>query len=84
MGDEDLWGFAAAEGYVLVTENVGDFSLLHARWLAEGRPHAGIVYSNPKRFDRASLAYPGALTEALGSFTRRSPVKGETWIWWLD
>lgn len=84
MADVDLLTFAAAEGYVLVTKNVGDFSLLHARWLAEGRSHAGVVFSNPKRFDRASLAYPGALIEALVRFTKGSPVAGDTWIWWLD
>ena len=34
---------AAGLGAVLVTQNKGDFALLHHRWQAEGRSHAGIL-----------------------------------------
>jgi len=34
---------AADAGFVLVSNNICDFTAIHARWLAEGRHHAGIV-----------------------------------------
>ncbi len=35
--------FATDAGRVVVSNNIGDFSALHARWLTTGRDHAGIV-----------------------------------------
>ncbi len=35
--------YATGEAAVIVTNNICDFTELHARWLAEGRFHAGIV-----------------------------------------
>lgn len=83
LADQDLLAFASADQRTLVTENVGDFTLLHGRWLAEGRAHAGIVFTSPKRFQRASLAYPGVLIEALTRFVQELPVQGDSWVWWL-
>lgn len=34
---------ATVRGAVLVTNNICDFTALHARWMAEGHSHAGIV-----------------------------------------
>ena len=42
-GDADLLDFAAASGRVLVTENVGDFSVLAAARAVAGEPHAGLI-----------------------------------------
>jgi Domain of unknown function (DUF5615) len=41
--DEEILDYAAAEGRVLYTCNIADFSRLHAAWLNEGRSHAGLV-----------------------------------------
>ena len=35
--------FAAAEGRVLYSANVGDFARLHAEWLRSERVHAGLI-----------------------------------------
>ena len=43
----------------------------------------GVVFTNPKRFDRATLAYPGTLSTALRRFLDDPPIDGESWIWWL-
>jgi hypothetical protein len=43
MPDEEQLAFASAEGFILITANVGDFHALHGRWLAAGRSHFGIV-----------------------------------------
>ncbi len=81
--DRDLLAYATADGRAVVTENIVDFALLTARWASENRPHAGLVYTNPKRFDRATLAYPGNLINALRTFLDDPPIDRESWTWWL-
>lgn len=41
--DEESREYAASQGYVLYTCNVGDFFELHAAWLRAGRSHAGLI-----------------------------------------
>lgn len=41
---------ATAEGRVLYTYNVGDFHSLHARLLADGKDHAGIILAPQQRY----------------------------------
>jgi hypothetical protein len=48
--DEQQLAFAAAKGRTIYSFNVGDFCRLHARWLAEQRPHAGIVLAQQQQF----------------------------------
>ena len=83
MSDENLLARSAATGRALVTENAGDFVPLAWQWTGEGRAHAGLIFTNPKRFDRATLAYPGTLSTALRRFLDDPPIDGESWIWWL-
>ena len=82
-GDADLLDHAAAGGRALVTENVGDFSVLAAARAVDGEPHAGLIFTNPTRFNRATLAYPGNLIAALQTFLDTPPVGGGSWTWWL-
>ena len=42
----------------MVTENVVDYAPLADRWTGEGRTHAGLTFTNPRRFNRATIAYP--------------------------
>lgn len=81
--DEELLVFAASEERALVTENVADFIPIATAWTAEGRLHSGLIFTNPKRFNRSTLAYPGNLIAALREFLTEPPVTGDTWIWWL-
>jgi hypothetical protein len=83
MSDQNLLARSAATGRALVTENVVDFVPLTWQWTGEGRAHAGLIFTNPKRFNRATLAYPGALSTALRPFLDDPPIEGESWIWWL-
>lgn len=83
MSDVDLLAYAAAGGRALVTANAIDFVPLSAQWTAGGEAHAGLIFTNPKRFNRATLAYPGNLVSALRGFLNASPIDGESWIWWL-
>ena len=83
LTDSALLEYSAGAGRAVVTENVGDYSVLVMRWSATGIPHAGIVFTHPRRFHRASLAYPGTLITALETFLNDPPITGESWIWWL-
>lgn len=83
LSDSDLLDHAAASGRVLVTENVGDFSQLVMRRATTGKSHAGVIFTNPKRFHRGRIAYPGDVISALGSFAEDPPIVGDSWVWWL-
>jgi len=81
--DADLLDHAAATGRALATENVGDFSVLAAARAVDGEPHADLIFTNPSRFNRATLAYPGNLIVALRTFLDDPPISGDSWIRWL-
>lgn len=81
--DADLLEHATSNERTLVTENIVDFSPLALQSASEGRSHAGLIFTNPKRFNRASLAYPGNLIGALGRFLDNPPIDGASWTWWL-
>lgn len=83
LPDEDLLAHASTTARALVTENVADFAPLASRWLGERRDHAGLIFTNPRRFNRAMLAYPGNVTIALERLLEDPPVEGGGWIWWL-
>ncbi len=83
LSDADLLDHAAATDRVLVTENLGVFSLLMTRRASAGTAHAGVIFTNPTRFNRASLAYPGNVIAALSKFVACPPITGESWVWWL-
>lgn len=48
QSDEEQLEWAAANGRVIVTFNVGHFAELHTDWLRRGRHHAGIVVSSQR------------------------------------
>jgi uncharacterized protein with PIN domain len=51
ISDDDQLAFATAEGRAIYTFNAADFRRLHARWLAVGREHAGIILSDDLNHD---------------------------------
>ncbi len=83
MTDEDLLTYATNRECVLVTENVADFMPLATQWAGAGKAHTGLILTNPRRFNRATLAYLGNVTAALREFLTNPPVTGKSWIWWL-
>ncbi|QYO64765.1 DUF5615 family PIN-like protein [Leptolyngbya sp. 7M] len=48
--DAEQFAFAVAQRRTLVTINFKDFVSLHEAYLAEGRPHFGIVFTTEERF----------------------------------
>ena len=81
--DEELLAYATAEGRALVTENIVDFAVIVTRWAAEQRSHAGLIFTNPKRFNRATIAYPGNLVVALRALLEDPPAVGASGSGWL-
>ena len=53
--DSDHLAFAASQGRVLCTFNIGDFAALHAAYLTEGRQHAGILLVQQQRYTIGEL-----------------------------
>jgi hypothetical protein len=43
LSDDGQLEYAAGQNAAIVTNNIRDFTTLHARWIEEGRQHAGIV-----------------------------------------
>ena len=74
---------ASAADQAIVTENFGDFCSLATQWASEARDHSGLIFTSRRRFNRASLAYPGNLIAALEAFLTSPPVEGPSWQWWL-
>ena len=48
--DSDHLAFAARQGRVLCTFNIGDFAALHVEYLTEGRQHAGLLLVQQQRY----------------------------------
>jgi len=46
LDDPAVLAYAASQGRVLLTHNIRHFVVLHHRFLAEGRSHAGILVTN--------------------------------------
>ena len=83
MPDVEVLAHAAENKRALVTENIVDFATLAAQWTSEGKAHFGLIFINPRRFNRATIAYPGTLMAALRRFLDSPPIDGESWVWWL-
>ena len=62
---------------------MADFIPLAAQWAGAGKEHAGLVFTSPRWFNRATLAYPGNVTVALSEFLTDPPITGTSWIGWL-
>ena len=48
--DEDHLEFATAQGRVLCSFNVGDFYRLHTSYMAQHKPHTGIVLARQQQY----------------------------------
>lgn len=83
VSDEEVFARAMALGRVVVTENVVDVLPIARSWTTDGRSHAGLLLTSPRRFSRARSSYPGDLIAALDRFLHEPPIEGESWVWWL-
>jgi predicted nuclease of predicted toxin-antitoxin system len=56
--DPDVLAAAAAEGYVLLTENVADFAQIAAERITAGGHHPGVLVALSSRFSRRPSGIP--------------------------
>jgi hypothetical protein len=62
----------AAEGRAILTEDVGDFAPLGRARIRDGGRHAGLIFTNPRRFPRSEEGI-GALVRAAEALMIRHP-----------
>jgi Domain of unknown function (DUF5615) len=83
LSDDQILELAADDQRCLVTENVSDFEPLRRAWNAQGRSHAGLVYSSPRRFPR-DRQFTGAIVTALEQMIVTGQVPGPDGVGWLS
>ena len=85
--DETLLEWSTMQKRVLVTENIVDFQVIATSWAVSGKSHSGLLFTHPRRFARASRAYPGNVIEALRWWRQQSDVTlvsdDSSPVWWL-
>jgi predicted nuclease of predicted toxin-antitoxin system len=82
LPDDQILEWATDQGRCLVTENVKDFEVLRRAAAAQGKPHAGLLYSGPKRFPR-DRRFIGTLVVALDKALAAGHVPGANEVGWL-
>ncbi len=71
--DESLLVICDEEMRVLVTNNVGDLTVIVRRWAVEGRQHAGLVFTSDASMPRGRSTI-GRDVEALDALLRSHPM----------
>jgi hypothetical protein len=80
--DDEVFGWAAAHGRRIVTENVKDFRRLLLRAEESGQPTAGLLLTSSRTFPR-SRRNPGPLIDAVDAWLRRPDAAtrpAEDWL----
>lgn len=82
LDDRELLALATTERRAIVTENVADFAELHRQSVVRGDPHAGLVFTSPRRFPRTRRAI-GRLVRGLDRLVAEGPNDLDGQTWWL-
>ena len=82
LPDEQVLEWATEQGRCLVTENVKDYEILRRASTAQGRTHAGLLYSGPRRFPR-DRRFVGALVVALDKLIAAGQLPSPDDVGWL-
>lgn len=83
LPDEDLLVAATGARRAVVTENARDFDRIVRAWSGAGKHHLGVVFTSPRRYVRASRAYPEDLVAALDAFLAAPPADQTDLVHWL-
>lgn len=83
LPDEELLRAATRDGRAVVTENAKDFDRIVRAWSAAGEHHAGVIFTSPLRYRRASRSYPANLVAALLSLLAEPPGDQADLVHWL-
>jgi hypothetical protein len=71
--DESLLALCAQEVRALLTNNVGDFTVIARRWTVEGRPHSGLIFTSDASMPRGRGTI-GRYVEALEALLCANPA----------
>jgi hypothetical protein len=74
-GDEALLVICEEQGRALVTNNVGDFTVIARRWAVQSRRHAGLVFTSDASMPRGRGTI-GRYVDALDVLVRLHPKDG--------
>lgn len=70
--DEPLLEYAVTDRRALLTNNVRDFMPLHARWMASGRSHLGLLFTDDAGMPRHRSTI-GRYVSVLSTFMAARP-----------
>lgn len=82
LPDEQVLEWATDQGRCLVTENVKDYEVLRRAAAAQGRTHAELLYSGPRRFPR-DRRFVGMLVVALDKTIAAGQLPDPDEVSWL-
>jgi hypothetical protein len=77
--DAEQLAFALTQGRIMITANQGDYAALHARWVADGRDHAGIIIASQSLDLRAKLRRLRLLFDKVGQEEFVSRIEYLSW-----
>lgn len=83
LPDEDLLRAATGDQRALVTENVKDFDRIVRAWSAAGAHHSGVIFTSPRRYQRARRSYPANLVAGLEALLAAPPASQADLVHWL-
>lgn len=81
--DADVFAAAVADGFAVLTENVGDFTRLAADCIARGEHHHGLLIALSSRFSRRPAGLP-ALVAAVADGYAGSQARLEDRVVYLQ
>lgn len=67
--DESLLAICASEGRALLTNDVADFTAIYRQWAADGRSHAGLIFTSDASMPRSRHTI-GRFVDALHDLCR--------------
>jgi hypothetical protein len=68
--DESLLTICASEGRALLTNDVADFTAIYRQWAADGRSHAGLIFTSDASMPRGRHTI-GRFVDALHDLCRQ-------------
>lgn len=72
--DERILAISAEEARALMTNDIADFTAISRRWAADGRTHAGLIFTSDASMPRGRATI-GRFVDALDALLRLHPAE---------
>jgi hypothetical protein len=84
MSDAQFFDLAVQERRAVATENVADYTLIADQYDHRMIPHYGVVFVDPRKFERGNARTVGWMVTALHRLLREHPEADPTGLrYWL-